>query len=553
VPVTTVSPAPAPWLFGPRSDLLFGCGLLYALVFAGFLIAGPELRGATPAWMGAALLLLLGTPHYGATLVRVYENRRDRQGYVLFSVWATLAVIALFVGGLWSTAVGRFMVTLYLTWSPWHYTGQNYGLAVMFLRRGGVALDPDLKRWLYLSFLLSFGLVFVGMHTADTSAQDLPAGYASLGVGFVALGIPQAVAKPLGIGLLLATLAALGRAAWGLRGVSPRVLAPVALLVLSQALWFSLPFGLQAFGLVPGVDVLSFEFRTYYFIWIAAAHSLQYLWVTAYYARQSGGWRGQAPQYLRVLAAGAAVWTLPAIVFGPQALGPLAFDQGLGLLIAAAVNLHHFILDGAIWKLRGRIAAVLIRSGAETPDATAPGRSWLRPAVWAACVGLLLVDAVGVGADHGFVWAVESQRYETAARVADALGWAGRDRASWRLRFGERLLEARNFSEARRQLRQSDALEATAKARMLIGVSYEAQGSFERAASAYASALETTDRAPERREITSRAARAWLAAGEPARAVALLEAALAQDPADGDLRALLEEATAAGSAQPAAS
>ncbi|MEN8162003.1 MAG: hypothetical protein ABFS41_18180, partial [Myxococcota bacterium] len=190
---------------------MFGCGLLYTLLFGLFLAAGPELRTAMPVWMGAALLLLLGTPHYGATLVRVYEHRRDRRGYVVFSLWATLAVIGLFVAGLWSTVAGSFMVTLYLTWSPWHYTGQNYGLAVMFLRRGGVALDPGLKRWLYLSFLLSFLLVFVSMHVAHQSARDLPAGYDSLGVGFTALGIPPAVAGPLGIALALAYGVALAR------------------------------------------------------------------------------------------------------------------------------------------------------------------------------------------------------------------------------------------------------------------------------------------------------------------------------------------------------
>jgi hypothetical protein len=100
-------------------------------------------------------VLLAGTPHYGATLVRVYEKRRDRRAYVVFSLWATLAVIALFVVSLWWGAAATFFVTLYLTWSPWHYTGQNYGLAVMFLRRGGVDLEPGLKRWIYASFLLS--------------------------------------------------------------------------------------------------------------------------------------------------------------------------------------------------------------------------------------------------------------------------------------------------------------------------------------------------------------------------------------------------------------
>ncbi len=551
--MTTAAPPSSPWLFGPRSDLLFGCGLLYTLAFGLFVLAGPELRSAMPLWVGAALLLLLGTPHYGATLVRVYEHRRDRRGYVLFSVWATLGVIAFFVAGLWATAVGSVMVTLYLTWSPWHYTGQNYGLAVMFLRRGGVPLDPGLKRWLYLSFGLSFALVFLVMHTADQAARDVPTGYGSLGVGFTALGIPQAVAKPLGAGLLVAYLAALGRCAWGFRHAPRRVLLPVGLLALSQVLWFTLPFGLQAFGLAPRLDALSFEFRTYYFIWIAAAHSLQYLWVTAYYARQSGDWRGQLPNYLRVLAAGAAVWTLPALMFGPQALGPLAFDQGLGLMIAAAVNLHHFILDGAIWKLRGRIAEVLIRS--QTDEAgDEPERAWLRPLVWAACAALLVVNVVGLGADHWMVREIEAERYQSAGRVADALGWTGRDRASWRLRFGERLLRERNFSEARRQLRRSDALRASAEARLLIGVSYEAQNSWPEAARAYESALEASIRDAERGDALGRAARAWLKAGEPRRAVPLLEAALSNDPSDAALRALLEEAgEAAAPGAPAAS
>jgi hypothetical protein len=517
VAVTTAAPPSSPWLFGPRSDLLFGCGLLYTLAFGLFLVAGPELRSLQPLWVAAFVTLLIGTPHYGATLLRVYERRSDRRGYVIFSLWATLAVIALFVAGLWLPAAGTFLVTLYLTWSPWHYTGQNYGLAVMFLRRGGVALDPRLKRWLYLSFLLSFVLVFVAMHTADQAASDVPAGYASLGVGFAALGIPVSVAKPLGIAVFAAYVLALLRCVLGFRRAPARVLLPVALLAFSQVLWFSLPFGLQVFGIAPKLDALSFEFRTHYFLWIAAAHSLQYLWVTAYYARQAGGWRGQLPNYLRVFAAGAAAWTLPALVFSPLALGPLAFDHGLGILIAAAVNVHHFILDGAIWKLRGRIAEVLIRSGSDASD-DQPRRTFLRPLVWAVCLALLLVNVLGVVGDQLFVRDVEKQRYQSADRLADWLAWAGRDRASWRLEFGERLLRDRHFGAAREQLRQSAALapEKSAGALVLIGLSYEAQQDWQRAAEAY-------------------------------------EQALAQNPADASLQARLERARAAAAPARAAS
>ena len=93
---------------------------------------------------------------------------------------------------------------------------------------------------------------------------------------------------------------------------------------------------------------------------------------------------------------GAALWILPALLFAPGALGDLPYDAGLLVMIAAAVNVHHFILDGAIWKLRdGRIARILIRDPAQrgepevTPAATPAARGgWLRtPAavlIWSA-------------------------------------------------------------------------------------------------------------------------------------------------------------------------
>ena len=98
-----------------------------------------------PSSVPALLIMGFVMPHYGGTLRRVYEQRADRRAYTIFSVWATLAIFALFVVGIHSAYVGAIMVTVYLTWSPWHYTGQNYGLAVMFLRRRGVSVEPGVK------------------------------------------------------------------------------------------------------------------------------------------------------------------------------------------------------------------------------------------------------------------------------------------------------------------------------------------------------------------------------------------------------------------------
>lgn len=194
-----------PWLFGPGPDLLLGCGLLYALAFGAFLVLGPEIRTGQPPILFPLLILVLGVPHYGATLLRVYERRSQRRAYVVFSLWTTLLIVALFLASLRMPLLASGMVTVYLTWSPWHYTGQNYGIAVMFLRRGGVALDAVTKRWLYASFLLSFVLVFLHMHTDTIRVNDLPLGYTGeSGPTFVPLGIPLPLAIQAAVPLTIA-------------------------------------------------------------------------------------------------------------------------------------------------------------------------------------------------------------------------------------------------------------------------------------------------------------------------------------------------------------
>jgi tetratricopeptide (TPR) repeat protein len=383
-------------------------------------------------------------------------------------------------------------VTLYLTWSPWHYTGQNYGIAVMFLRRNGAPLDPATKRWLHLSFLLSFVLVFLQMHTAAAQMNDLPAGYTSdQGAAFVPLGIPLPWTLALAGVVGTAYLAALAVAALRLgRGASWRALLPAALLSASQLLWFSLPYGLVMLGLAPRLDPLDWTFRKHYFTWIAAAHFLQYLWVTAYYARHSGDWHGHARYYGKALLAGAAPWTLPFLVVGPQAFGPLSADAGLAMLVASAVNIHHFILDGAIWKLKGRIAEVLIRSGSDAEGPARPARLFgLRHAVWAAC-GLALAFQIQVLVDEEIYRRRFASGDLPAARAAgERLAHAGMDRSSVRLALGRALLREGRPAEGREQLLRSLELAPRAEVYVALGKSYERERIWDRAAEAYEAAL----------------------------------------------------------------
>jgi hypothetical protein len=429
---TTAPSTPGRWLFGPVPDLLFGCGLLYVGLCITALFAGPSLRAAQPALLFPAAVLLLSMPHYGATLVRVYEQRESRRAYVFFSVWATAAVALAFVAGTRSTLVASALLTLYLTWSPWHYTGQNYGLAVMFLGRAGVALPPATKRLLYASFLLSYALTFLVMHSADGVVNyGTDGGGPLVQFAFVPLGIGEVWLR--GLVPLLATAYVVTLAAAFVRlsrGNRAADLLPAAALALTQALWFTLPFGMRFLALRTGIEPIDWSFRGYYLYWIVLGHAVQYLWVTAYYARKSGQWTGALPYAGKTLAAGVALWTLPIVAFAPGRLGDLGYHAGLGLLLASAINIHHFILDGAIWKLRsGRIASVLIRSrpedGAAAPERA--GRRWARTATWAVATAGLFI-AVQVFVEEAFVYprALRERNYEAAHSALDRLEWYGR-------------------------------------------------------------------------------------------------------------------------------
>jgi hypothetical protein len=84
---------------------------------------------------------------------------------------------------------------LYLTWSPWHFAGQNYGIALMFLGRSGVEVDSRTKRLLYGSFVLSFVLAFLALHVEGATNVYAPTRNA-MGpqIELLRLGIPRNIA-----------------------------------------------------------------------------------------------------------------------------------------------------------------------------------------------------------------------------------------------------------------------------------------------------------------------------------------------------------------------
>jgi len=532
--------APRRWLFGPVPDLLFGCGLAYAAVFAVQCIAGPQLRELVPLAVLPIAALIVSTPHYGATLLRVYDDAQERNAHALFALWGTLALCALFWFGLRSVEVGSLVITLYLTWSPWHYTAQNYGVALMLLKRRGAEPTPLAVRLLRASFVISFALAFFSLH-GQGSPPYTPDGISGYQFSVVTLGIPASVRDPaIAIGSVAWLLASAGAIGLLARRAPLRTLAPTFCLIASQSLWFVLPVIARNWRLLPGLEPLGLEHAQYSFLWIALAHAAQYIWITASYAESTARASGLGTFYLRSLAVGSVAWTAPALLFAPGVLGKLPFDAGLGVLVAALVNLHHFMLDGVIWKLRDRrVSDVLVRS-APAKDAAplvapalTPARAMVS-AFGALSLGVSLFSvfeqSVGVtkGFDRGDVVRVE--------RAERNLRMVGRASPELQLKIGLLRLRAGEIDAANRAFDASLALHPTAAAWVAKGYAAAEKDLFSDALLAYDSALALD---PHHVEALFHSGYALSKLGRTADAIARLERAAARDPANAKVANLL--------------
>src|ERR1700722_9693865 len=362
----------SPWIYSPWLDLVVGCGAWSApLLLLSYFALGTSARTWAVAFY--ALAFVFNYPHYMATIYRAYHRAEDFRKYRIFTVHITaLLVLTVLLSHVWPRIL-PWIFTIYLTWSPWHYSGQNYGLFMMFARRAGAHPEKSAQRALYGAFVVSYLVLFLGFHTGP-SADPL----------FLSLGIPAVVSRWEQALLLLAfvvlSVFGLSRLA---RMTGWRKLGPSLTLFSTQFLWFLLPAGIS---LIRGVEIPQSRYSTGV---LAIMHSAQYLWITSYYARREASgegvrnWRPLA--YFGVLVAGGIALFVP----GPW-LASRVFHHDFTnsfLIFTALVNIHHFILDGAIWKLRdGRIATLLLNSRERISDAAAGAGSGMALA-WQWLVG----------------------------------------------------------------------------------------------------------------------------------------------------------------------
>jgi tetratricopeptide (TPR) repeat protein len=187
-------------------------------------------------------------------------------------------------------------------------------------------------------------------------------------------------------------------------------------------LWFLVP---SVLSLWKRIEVPQTRYSTGV---LAVMHSAQYLWITSYYARREASgddgklnqsWRPLA--YFGVLIVGGIALFVP----GPW-LASRIFHQDFSssfLIFTSLVNIHHFILDGAIWKLRdGRIASLLLNSRDRVASAVASaGGGFTKAWKWSTGDSGLAVKVRVSAAVLLFLWGTLDQARHYLALQADEL------------------------------------------------------------------------------------------------------------------------------------
>lgn len=333
------SPAPRLYFVNPAVDFacIGGASILTFVVLALVYRAGAV--QATWLWTAAAVLTwVCNYPHFAATNLRLYQSKQNVSQYPMTAfVVPPLIVVGMAASFMQPNVVAPYFIKLFLLWSGYHYSGQSVGITLVYARRAGFALGR-LERLALSGFI--FGTFFLAVARSETGAGT----YSYFGISYPTFRLPQYVAVLAShamwmCGLLLLVLVV----NWCV--TNRRVLPPIVLLpAASQLLWFVLGSGDANFN-----------------VFVPFFHSLQYMLIAwAMHLKEQLDTKGVEPSKryvmreslrwgaLIVAVGGFLFWMLPHTLASSTGYG----YQLAAPIVLAGVQIHHFFVDGVIWKLK---------------------------------------------------------------------------------------------------------------------------------------------------------------------------------------------------------
>lgn len=293
------------------------------------------------------IFLLCNQAHFAASTVRLYtkaDTFRDLPFLTMGLPIVSFGIVLFFVA--FADTAGKHFQALYLTWSPYHYAAQTFGLAAMYTYRSGCRLADRERAILRFVCMLPFARALLGGAPFGHGLGWLvpygtlvatPTRFLAMSTAFTMLNW-LSLATPL---VLFGWFLYRARSGGAGPDGAPRATMPVIALVLmlSNATWWAV---------FPYWDAA---------VWATILHGLQYLGIMAIFHAEE---QVQRPDNRRGRAyhVGWLLVVCVALGYGLFQCWPRAFMwAGYGkvesvFMVIAAVNLHHFIVDAYIWRIR---------------------------------------------------------------------------------------------------------------------------------------------------------------------------------------------------------
>ncbi|MBX9666502.1 MAG: hypothetical protein K2X93_02740 [Candidatus Obscuribacterales bacterium] len=283
---------------------------------------------------------LINYPHYTATYHRAYRSMGEVKRHPIVAIWLPAIMLALLAATfVFPSALGGWYCKAYFLTVAYHYAGQSYGISLIFCRRAGIDVNKFFRVCLGLPIYSSAILYIIGdelmVHRNSFLGIEMPMfhypfwsyllAYFGVAIGcvvYIAMTVYQ-------------------------RSISEKVPLVVHIIVLAQLIWFTVGMRLELFLLL-----------------VPTLHCLQYLLITTYvrFREESGEGKlsaksanqffktGQFWKYYGLLITGGLLLFI-GIPYLISFLKLATFQFG-NAIVYSFVNLHHFLLDGEIWKLR---------------------------------------------------------------------------------------------------------------------------------------------------------------------------------------------------------
>jgi len=347
------------YFVNPVVDVLIAGGGLSIIFFAvlWFVGFGPWTPTAyqVPAWAATGAYMLsfvVNYPHFAATNFRLYQSFDRMMQFPKTSFLSPVVVIAGMAWALVDPSFASWYCKVFLTWSSYHFCAQTKGIALLYARRLGIQID-SFSRW----------LIVIGAHApwafgvlrTETFNNNPFYGIAlPRGIPWFKAGQLTALAMPFewndGVMWCANRIFYAGCVALLLlvvrTAVKQRRMLPLAALVpvLAQQLWFG-PLGSGS---------AAFNYFVPFF------HSLQYMIIAWVFQLKEESARQAFLPGMEAVAWESVKWFAWVVAGGvtlfilwPHALAWRGYglDHALGC-VNAAIQIHHFFVDGVIWKIR---------------------------------------------------------------------------------------------------------------------------------------------------------------------------------------------------------